>query len=249
VSIPPPVAEYAAAVDDILRSTVGEILAGLYLHGSGAMGGWHERLSDVDLLGVVARSLTSEEKVAVSRALSSVPAPGAGLEFSLVAKPDLIPLLPRPPFELHVATGVKPKVVDGAGHPGDADLVMHFAVCRERGLAISGPPPHEVFPPVPRRMLLEAFEEELAWGLANAPTRYAILNACRAWAFAEEGRVLSKVEGGEWAIDRGFQPATVTQALAAQRDGDVVIRGAAAEGIVVHVRAVLRAAIDADGDA
>ena len=226
-----------------------ETLVGLYLHGSGAMGGWHDRLSDVDVLAVVGRRLTSDEKPAVAASLAGWPAPGAGLECSIVALSSFEPLLPAPQFELHVTTGAEPKVVDGAGHRGDWDLVMHFAVCRERGLAISGPPPHEVFPEVPRRMLLEAFRAELAWGLAHAPARYAILNACRAWAFAEEGRLLSKVEGGEWAIARGFQPAAVVAALAAQRGEDATISREETERIVEHARAALRTALDGDGDA
>ena len=213
------------------------------------MGGWHEPLSDVDLLAVVDRALSSEEKSTVASGLSGLPAPGTGLECSLVTRSSLEPLVPSPRFELHITTGADAKVVDGAGHPGDSDLVMHFAVCRERGVAISGPPPNELFPEVPRLMLLEAFHDELAWGLANAPARYAVLNACRAWAFADEDRLLSKVEGGDWAIARGFEPPIVGAALAAQRGNEVTISGEATERVVEHVRAALRAAMDTDGDA
>jgi streptomycin 3"-adenylyltransferase len=213
------------------------------------MGGWHERLSDIDLLAVVDRPLTSKDKSAIASGLSELPAPGAELECSIVALSSLEPLSLTPKFELHVTTGAAAKVVDGAGHPGDSDLVMHFAVCRQRGLALSGPPPHEVFPEVPRRRLLEAFHAELAWGLANAPARYAVLNACRAWAFAEEGRLLSKVEGGEWSIAMGFEPATVAVALAGQSGEEVIIGREATERIVDRARSALRTAIEGDGDA
>ena len=249
MSVPPPVEAYCEAVEELLHGILGDALVGLYLHGSGAMGGWHERLSDIDLLAVVDGTLTSEKKSAIAAVLADLAAPGAGLEFSIVALSPFEPLLTAPKFELHVTTGAEPKVVDGAGHPGDSDLVMHFAVCRERGLAIFGPPPNELFPEVPRRMLLEAFHAELAWGLANAPARYAVLNACRAWAFAKEGRLLSKVEGGEWAVNRGFEPAAVGAALAAQRGDEVIISRGETERVVDRARSALRVAIDADGDA
>ena len=44
--------------------------------------------------------------------------------------------------------------------------------------------------------------DELEWGLANGSGAYAVLNACRALFWAEEGRVVSKVAGGEWALGR-----------------------------------------------
>ncbi|MEP6871250.1 MAG: hypothetical protein ABI939_05305 [Anaerolineaceae bacterium] len=160
------VASYCDAVAIVLRSVLGESLSGVYLHGSGAMGGWEAELSDVDLLAVADRPPTAGEKQAVASALASTAlrAPGVGLEFSLVYKPSFEPLTSKPPFELHVTTGDAFKVVDGALHPGDSDLVMHYAVCRARGLAIIGPGPRTMLPDVPRRMLLVASPMKLVGG-------------------------------------------------------------------------------------
>jgi Domain of unknown function (DUF4111) len=41
---------------------------------------------------------------------------------------------------------------------------------------------------------------------SDAPGEYAVLNACRAWRFAVEGVLVSKVDGGEWALDRVRSP-------------------------------------------
>jgi hypothetical protein len=168
-SVPPPVWEYARAVAASLAGASDGALVGLYLHGSGAMGGWHPERSDVDLLGVVSRSLRPDEKRGAAEALAALPAPGAGLELSIVTEASLKSVPERPRFELHVTTGSDAKVVDGERHRGDSDLVMHYAVCRERGVAVLGPPAAEVFPPVPRAMLLASFIEEVAWGLEHAP--------------------------------------------------------------------------------
>ena len=238
---PPGLASSCGSVATTLRAVLGESLSGLYLHGSGAMGGWVAELSDVDLLAVSDQPLSIDEKQAVASALTSpdLPAPGVGLEFSLVCTASFEPLTPTPGFELHITAGVDTKVIDGAGHPGDPDLVMHYAVCRERGVAILGPLPHEIFPEVPRQMLLQALADEIAWGLERTPLRYAVLNACRAWAFARKGRLLSKVEGGAWALGCGAEVDAVLSALAAQRGDAAAIDRSAAERLVAQAREAL----------
>jgi hypothetical protein len=72
-------------------------------------------------------------------------------------------------------------VVDGEGHGGDSDLVMHFAVLREHGRALLGQLPEELFPVVPRPLLLNAILGELEWARQQASPSYLVLNACRAW--------------------------------------------------------------------
>lgn len=239
MSVPEPVAEYLGEVTGRLRAALGHALTGVYLHGSAAMGGWHPARSDVDVLIVVSRALSDAEKSATGRLLAGVPCPGSELECSVVCASTLAIVSERPPFELHVCTGATAKTVDGTGHPGDSDLVMHYAVCRARGIAFAGPPPADVFPEVPRQMLVRAFAEELLWGLEHAPAHYAVLNACRAWAYAEDGQILSKVEGGDWALQRGFEREAVEQALALQSGDGGTIQGNASERLVSGAREAL----------
>lgn len=243
MTVPPVVGEYAAVVLAALRDILGSRLEGLYLHGSAAMGGWDATRSDVDLLAVCATPLERAEKDSVARKLSGLEAPGAGLELSIVTRHSLAALSARPAFELHVTTGADREVVDGDGHPGDPDLVMHFAVCRERGVAVAGPAPEGVFPAVPRELLARALFQEVAWGLHYAPPRYAVLNACRAWAYAEDGHLLSKAEGGAWAVERGIEPETVKAALAAQSGAEEPGDAAAVARLVAGARAALLRAL------
>jgi streptomycin 3"-adenylyltransferase len=211
--------EFTETVAGTLRAILGESLLGVYLHGSGSMGGWSPERSDVDILAVAARPLTDSEKHAVSSALGALDVPGVGIEFSLVTHPSLGSISPKPAFELHVTTGPTAHVVDGAGHRGDPDLVLHYVVCRERGLAAFGPPPSDVFPDMPRRLVLAQLRDELEWAEEHAPPRYQVLNALRAWAYADDGRLLSKLEGAEWAIERERFAALARAAMAAQSGG------------------------------
>ena len=64
---------------------------------------------------------------------------------------------------------------------------MHYGVCRTAGYSAFGPPPDEVIGPIARADMLAYHADELSWGLANAPERYAVLNACRARLYLTDG--------------------------------------------------------------
>jgi hypothetical protein len=218
--VDPALAAYLRKVAAALARALGPTLVGLYLHGSGALGGWSAERSDVDLLGVVARRLGRRAKqVAAARLLHPALACPAerGLELSLVAAAVTAAPPRRPPFELHVTT--EPPVAGPLDGPGavDPDLLLYFAVCRRSGVAVSGPPPAEVFAEPPRAWLLEQAARELRWALANRGFTYRVLTACRAWRLLEDGELCSKLAGGEWARRRVADPALVDAALAAQR--------------------------------
>jgi aminoglycoside adenylyltransferase-like protein len=217
----PVIDAYLAAVAAGLGNVLGPALVGVYLHGSAVMGGWSRERSDVDVLAVTGRPLDPREKQVVAARLQhpSLSGPGAGLELSLVTAAVAVDPPWLPPFELHVATGREIKVTDGAREPGDADLILSFALCRRSGHAVAGPPPAEVFAEPPRPWLLERSAEELRWALRH-PTSFAyrVLTACRAWRLLEEDVLDSKVGAGEWARPLVADPAVIDAALAAQRD-------------------------------
>ena len=126
-----------------------------------------------------------------------------------------------PAFELHLTTAPQDaKVVDGHVSGPDADLVLHFAVCRRAGRLVGpGLPAAEVFAPAPGTLVLAQMAAELRWGAEHAPGEYAVLNACRSWRFASDGALVSKLDGGEWARDHltGPDRDLVSTALARQR--------------------------------
>lgn len=202
-----------------LDAALPGMLLGAYLHGSVALGGFIPGRSDVDILFVAARPLSSAEKTVVAAVLGGyIGCPGTGIETSII-----LPGCARDPssgaFELHLTTGADPKVVDGAGHAGDSDLVLHVAVCRAAGIALAGPPPAEVFGEVPRPLLLAHLRGELEWALENAPVHYAVLNAARAWRFAVEGVICSKLDGATWASARDPERRAMLDAAVAAQHG------------------------------
>jgi hypothetical protein len=101
---------------------------------------------------------------------------------------------------------------------GDSDLLMHYAVVRSAGVVLAGPAAEAVIGPVSRPVILAYLADELAWGVANAPECYAVLNACRAQVYLEQDRIVSKVAGGLAALQHGSgPPALIRRALDQQQ--------------------------------
>jgi Domain of unknown function (DUF4111) len=171
------------------------------------LGGFRPGDVDVDVLAVVAAPGGVTAQRAMGAALAAAPGcPGTGPELSVVTAATAAAL-----GEVHVNTvGPEPVVVTGADHPADPDLVLHGAVCREHATAVSGPPPDRVFGAVPGHRVVAAMRAELEWALDHPPGDYAVLNACRALRYADDGRLCSKVDGGGWWPARHAKEPTAT---------------------------------------
>ena len=128
----PSAARYLEALTAEVTAVLGGRLVGVYAHGSLLLGGYLPTRSDIDVLVVVEDPLTPEEQADLAARLSedALPCPAVGLELSVVLRSVAAAPTARPAFELHVTTApADRKVVDGHGHPGDLDLVLHFAIC------------------------------------------------------------------------------------------------------------------------
>lgn len=220
------------------RTILGDDLCGVYLHGSAAMGCFSPVKSDIDLIVVAARPLTHRVKrafLAMTAALNEE-APPKGIEMSVVTRDVCRPFIYPTPYELHFSAGHLDRYL---GDPdryiremqgADRDLAAHFTVIREKGRCVWGQPIPEVFDPVPQADYLDALWYDVAEAEAEieACPMYFILNLARVLAFAREGTVLSKAEGGRWAlahVPAAFHPLIrdalreYTQAASVSYDG------------------------------
>ena len=205
------------------REILGENLAGIYLHGSAAMGCFHPRKSDLDLLAVVQHPLDDTCKRAYMEMVTELSAqmPGngthGGIEMSIVLREVCNPFVYPTPFELHFSAGHlawyrrEPEDYIRKMKGTDKDLAAHFTVIRNRGICLYGLPAAEVFGEVPAADYLDSIREDIAGAreeIAGNPL-YLTLNLARVLAYCSEGKVLSKREGGEWAlanVPEGFHP-------------------------------------------
>ena len=200
-------------LDDIKKACVeslGDTLAGVYVHGSIAFGCFTWEKSDVDFLVVVHRPLTIDEKLKLMQPLFALneSAPPKGMEMSVVLLSDCREFSYPTPYELHYSNAYRDRCAENLRshcervHGTDKDLAAHFTVTRAIGMALYGPPAAEVFAPVPR----EAYVDSLLYDAAEARADitenpiYVILNLCRVLAYLREGCVLSKQQGGDWGL-------------------------------------------------
>lgn len=193
--------EYAREIARVLATEPGGLEpSAVIVHGSIGFGDYVEGRSDLDML--IVGEVPAGGVVEVANSIMTVPAAAGveGLECSLVSREDIASLEPARPFRLHVnLKGETRRVVPGAGHAGDEDLTLHYAVARACGITLWGVPAAEIFPPQPRALVTRALLSELRWAAEKAEPCYAVLNAARAWAFAHENVMLSKLGGWSWA--------------------------------------------------
>ena len=192
------------------REILGENLTGVYLHGSLAAGCFQWDRSDVDFLTVVQEPLTAEKKIALAETLYSLrdAAPPSGFEMSVLRAADCRnPEYPMH-FDLHVSKRYQQDYErDARGfcermHGEDPDLTAHVLALHAYGMALCGPSISRVFGKVRREDALSAIRYDAADAADHfqAHPCYYVLNLCRALAYLREGLVLSKRDGGEWAL-------------------------------------------------
>jgi glycosyltransferase involved in cell wall biosynthesis len=244
----PPGDRYLRACVEVLRRVLSSNLIGAYLYSSAVMGDFVPGRSDVDVVAVVGDRLDRDAALALAREVGAVaaPFPTKGLDLTVVALEAAQSERPFPRVELKLLTFFgDPRTADDDPE-GDDRAVMHFACCRDHGIALVGPPAREVFAPVRRPEFLLAISHELTrvW----MPAQYTVLNACRDLRFIEEGVICSKIAGGLWALDRGYDRWLLEAALSWQRWGlGPVIDGMAVDDFVATVAARLAVAPDRAG--
>lgn len=195
---------------DAYRAILGDKLTGIYLHGSLAFGCFTWATGDIDILVVGEAALTQSEKEGLIRVLLDMTpdAPPKGFEMSVVLRRDCDPVKHPVPFELHFSNAHKARAEADLSaycremHGVDPDLAAHFTVLRAVGQALYGPLPSEIIGEVPHA----AYADSILADVANAEAEiadnpvYITLNLCRVLAYLQDGRVLSKQQGGQWGL-------------------------------------------------
>ena len=175
-------------------------LVGVYLAGSGALGGYVHGRSDVDVAVVSRRPLSRETKEAVVAALrhEAFPCPARGLELVVYAYRSPVP-------ELNLNSG-EHMPFHATFEPGDDSphwFVLDRAILGARGLTLVGPHPSDAFPPPAEDEILDALATGVQWyrDRPDEPRDDAALNAVRSRAYLEGGEWLSKAEAVELLLD------------------------------------------------
>jgi hypothetical protein len=243
----PEIASFGVRVASVLARILGDDLVGVYFVGSVALGGYVPGESDVDIAAVSGSALSEGQKHGVASAIVKVSevCPARGVEFTLYRR-DVAGSLPEgADFEVNANGGQRTPTsvhLDATAEQGFW-YALDRAIAHRSGIVISGPPSRTVFVDVPRRTLLEAMSESMAWHRAHEKaTLYSVLNACRAWRFAEEDVLGSKLEGATWARARWPDTDVIDAAVALRRGEDAALDQSAVDALLAAAATHLREA-------
>ena len=185
-------------------------LVGVYLHGSAVMGCFNPAKSDLDLIVVVKQSMSDDKKRTYMEMVVELneKAPAKGIEMSIVKQNVCKPFVYPTPFELHFSVAhldwyrKNPDDYVSKMKGEDKDLAAHFTIINNRGRCLCGAPIKEIFDDVPVQDYIDSIWNDIAEAeeeITDNPL-YIILNLARVLAYIKDGLVLSKKEGGEWAL-------------------------------------------------
>lgn len=196
---------------EMSKEILGDNLAGIYLHGSAAMGCFNPLKSDLDLILIIKTSLSNAVKTEFMKNVVRLndEAPAKGIELSVVKREFCNPFVYPTPYELHFSKmhlnwfQDNPKEYIDKMKGTDKDLAAHFTIIRKCGKVLYGETIREIFGEIPSENYIDSIRLDIEGACEEILTNqlYITLNLCRVLAYLERNLVLSKKEGGEWGIE------------------------------------------------
>ena len=189
----------------LIQDVLDDELVGLYLFGSAVLGGLTPT-SDLDLLAVLRRPTTPDERRRLAERLLALSKRPRHLELTLVVQSDVRPWRYPPRMDFQYGDWLRDELARGEIPPPvpNPDLAALITMTVLYGRVLAGPPPHEVFAPVPHDDLIRAGVDKIDGILADldGDTRNMLLTLARIWSTAETGEIRPKDAAADWAIAR-----------------------------------------------
>ena len=204
--VPPSAAK--AIIEEVttaIANTTGSALVGLYLCGSMATGDFDERMSDIDLLVVLATELSSDLAARLERMhrefADDNPTWRGRVEVIYVSVGDLASLRQRP-ARIYLITVGEPFAVVSAG----TEWAITWYPARHSGIALIGPPVTAVVPDssfeeyaAAVRSYMRRLNERVTDYATPGAQAYAVLTMCRGLYTCVHGEPVSKIKAAAWA--------------------------------------------------
>jgi streptomycin 3"-adenylyltransferase len=197
----------------LLRGVLAREVEGAYLFGSAVLGGLQPH-SDLDLLAVVARATTREEKRRLVERLLAVSGRQTSdgrwrrVELTLVVASEVTPWRFPPSFDFQYGDWLRAEFESGDVEPWptrvNPDLAALITMVLLAGVPLVGPPPSRLLDPVPPDDLVRAIVGELGMLLGDLEddTRNVLLTLARIWSTVSDGAIRSKADAADWALAR-----------------------------------------------
>lgn len=193
------VRQFLIRIAGMLGELLGDRLIALYVLGSLATGAFHRERSDLNLLGVVNRPLSDEQRERTARLLVKLseerPIPG-DIDVDVVTEHGAKHFTHPVSYEVRHAKANRKHA--------NATLAARILEVRERGVTLVGPSPDRMFAPVPWHAYIGALQTQLeeTRALAERDPVTAVLDACRVLFGSTNPNMhaVSKDEAAVWAL-------------------------------------------------
>ena len=196
----------------LLKTTLGPNLLGVYLYGSSLVGGL-QRYSDIDLLVLINRKTTLEEKSALIDKLlqisgiymKSLKLP---LELTIVEHSAINPWRYPPHFDFQYGEWLRAAFEEGATESSQTnempDLALIVTQVLLKSQTLWGPEPEKVLSYVPYRDFMKAMIHDVDRLIdeIESDTRNVLLTFARIWSTLETNEIRPKPVAADWAINR-----------------------------------------------
>lgn len=193
------------------QNILGDSLVGIYLHGSFVLGSYNPNVSDLDYIVVVKQALAIETKKSIidftiTHLLPS--APKKGIEFHILVLNETRKEEESFRFDCHFSNVHLNQYLENPSRyiekmsGEDKDLAVHLTLINEKGLVLYGEPIAEVFSPISPSTYWEGILYDLDSAGKDILIEPAsvILNLCRTLVYSESKTIVSKKDGGMWAL-------------------------------------------------
>ena len=208
----PTVEEQLDQILAAVRDVLGPDVVGAYLHGSAALGELRPK-SDLDVFVVSARSTTRAEKQRLVARLLAVsgrraPVPARPVELTIVVESEIRPWRYPASFDFQYGEWLRHEFETGNVEPWptttNPDLASLITMVLLADRPLLGPPPAEVFDPVPRADYTNAMVGDIEALLhdLDSDTRNVILTLARIWSTLATDAIRSKDAAATWALAR-----------------------------------------------
>ena len=212
-NLPSNVRAQIGSVVGIWKSHLGGGLAGIYLHGSIALGAFLPSSGDIDILVVTNSGIPTKKRLEIAKdiiAADNLPCP---LEMSAVTLSDLMNWKDPGNCVFHYSDfwreRCEKRFIDDsaecfvADHDfPDHDVTSYIRLIKERGIVLYGCPINEIFPNIPDDDFFAAISADVDdYDFHSYAPRYLssnILILGRILSFRHEKRILLKYEAGLW---------------------------------------------------
>lgn len=198
-------------IEEKYKEILGNNLVGIYVHGSIAFNCFNWDKSDIDFLVVVNEKLSQNVKLDLLNVLEKLrgQCPPKGLEMSVILKKYCVNFQYPTPYELHFSKDwverylSNPLLLCDDSLKTDKDLAAHFTIIRYAGITLWGMPIRDVFGEVPKENYIDSIKNDVENARIDIikDPMYITLNLCRVVAYIKANLIISKEQGGIWALN------------------------------------------------